>query len=291
MRKITLLILLVQTAIFAQGQFPGENEGNLVFNASFEDQPTWGKENNDQFGWECRNCSRPDITKEIGPNGHKFSAPAAGGDYFGYTWAHDASIWQTMEAAGNTQYTVKFKFGWLHWTTAIHPIDSESAPLVTCIVFDVATNKQLKKFELNQAGYATKVVNNTLEFDKWNDVEFEFTTPEDVFDIKLRLYKTNGTAPYMLDNVEIFPTPAASINKFKKFDFKLSPNPATNVLNIQASKPISNVEFFNVLGQKNLSKSINALNSNVDISNLKKGIYLVNVTIDGQTQAYKVVKE
>ena len=290
MKKTSLLILLISGFIYAQEQFPGENEGNIVFNAGFEDQPIWGKNDNDQFGWECRNCSRPNASKEIGPTGHKFTAPAAGGEYFGYTWAHDASIYQFMEVDPNTQYTVKYKFGWLHWTSAVHPIDSNNAPLVTNVILS-ETNQKIKSFELNNAGYATKIVNGTLEFDKWNDVEFNFTTPNEVYGVNFRLYKTNGTAPYMVDNVEIFPTPAASIDKFENVDFKFYPNPANNIINLKATKTISMVKFYNSLGQNVLTSKTNALQSKLNISKLNKGIYMMNVTIEGQTQAFKILKQ
>ena len=44
MKKITFLITLIGISLFAQEQFPGENENNLIINAGFEDNPTWGDE-------------------------------------------------------------------------------------------------------------------------------------------------------------------------------------------------------------------------------------------------------
>ena len=83
----------------------------------------------------------------------------------------------------------------------------------------------------------------------------------------------------------------ASNNKLSKFNFSYAPNPANNVINLNAAKTISNVEFYNNLGQNVLATSINALNSNVNISGLNKGIYMMNVTIEGQTQAFKILKQ
>ena len=45
------------------------------------------------------------------------------------------------------------------------------------------------------------------------------------------------------------------------------------------------------MGQKVLSKSINAVNKNIDISKLNKGMYLMNVTIDNTTESYRFIKE
>ena len=103
---------------------------------------------------------------------------------------------------------------------------------------------------------------------------------------------TPATLPsYILDNVEVFPTPAASINKFEDAEFSLSPNPAKEVLNLKASKAISNIEIYNVMGQKILAKKINAVNNSIDISKLNKGMYLMNVTIDSTTESYRFIKE
>ena len=103
---------------------------------------------------------------------------------------------------------------------------------------------------------------------------------------------TPATLPsYILDNVEVFPTPAASINKFEDANFSLSPNPAKEVLNLKASKAISNIEIYNVMGQKILAKKINAVNNSIDISKLNKGMYLMNVTIDSITESYRFIKE
>ena len=92
--------------------------------------------------------------------------------------------------------------------------------------------------------------------------------------------------------MKIFPAQKqANVYKFKDAQFTFSPNPANNVINLKASKTISGIDVFNVMGQKVFSKSINAFNSSLDISQLDKGIYIMNVTIDGNTGTYRFIKE
>ena len=76
-----------------------------------------------------------------------------------------------------------------------------------------------------------------------------------------------------------------------KFNFSFTPNPASNVINLSAAKSISKVEFYNILGQNVLFNKVNALNSSINIQSLNKGVYVMNVTIDGQTQGFKILKQ
>ena len=68
------------------------------------------------------------------------------------------------------------------------------------------------------------------------------------------------------------------------------PNPATNVLNLDAATPISNVEIVNVLGQVLISKSSNATISNIDVSALSTGNYFIKVTSENNTKVLQFLK-
>jgi len=46
-----------------------------------------------------------------------------------------------------------------------------------------------------------------------------------------------------------------------------------------------------MLGQKVISQSIGATTSQVDVSNLATGTYLMKVSAEGQTATYQVVKK
>ena len=82
-----------------------------------------------------------------------------------------------------------------------------------------------------------------------------------------------------------------SNNTFSDEKFIAYPNPVKEILNLSYSKEISNVEVYNILGQQVIAKAINATHSQVDMSQLAPGTYMVKAFVDNQTQTIKVIKE
>lgn len=78
---------------------------------------------------------------------------------------------------------------------------------------------------------------------------------------------------------------------FDNAGFAYYPNPVKNVLNLSYSKEISNVDIFNLLGQKVSSNAVNANDAQIDMSNLANGAYMVKVTSDNQVKTIKVIKQ
>lgn len=78
----------------------------------------------------------------------------------------------------------------------------------------------------------------------------------------------------------------AGVNKLKAY-----PNPVKDFLNLSYSQDISEVAIFNLLGQQLFSKKINATESQINMSNLSKGTYLVKVTVDNEVKTIKIIKE
>lgn len=82
-----------------------------------------------------------------------------------------------------------------------------------------------------------------------------------------------------------------SASQFDANGFRAYPNPVKDILNLNYTQNISNVEVFNMLGQQVLAKSVNATQGNVDMSNLSMGTYLVRITADNQVKTIKVIKQ
>jgi hypothetical protein len=80
-------------------------------------------------------------------------------------------------------------------------------------------------------------------------------------------------------------------NTFDNANFSYYPNPVKNTLNLSYNQEISNVEIFNLLGQKVNSNVINANQAQVDMSNLSNGVYLVKVISNNQSKTIRVIKE
>ena len=95
---------------------------------------------------------------------------------------------------------------------------------------------------------------------------------------------TQGQVTQIYNN----PTTLAS-NSFKtNLKFKLYPNPANSILNIDLASEIKSVEIYSQLGQKMFSSTQKQLN----ISNLASGIYMLKVEdVNGAITTQKFVKE
>jgi hypothetical protein len=82
-----------------------------------------------------------------------------------------------------------------------------------------------------------------------------------------------------------------STSSFDSASFVAYPNPVVDVLNLSHSTTIDKVQVINLLGQEVMTKSINAAQSQIDMSNLPVGTYLVRVTANDEVKTIKVIKE
>ncbi len=69
------------------------------------------------------------------------------------------------------------------------------------------------------------------------------------------------------------------------------PNPANNVLNVEAKSTISSIEIMNILGQTILSKTSTSNKTQVDISTLSTGSYFVRVTSENSSSVLQILKQ
>jgi len=74
-------------------------------------------------------------------------------------------------------------------------------------------------------------------------------------------------------------------------NFIAYPNPVKDVLNLAHTEKISNVEVFNLLGQKIIAKSLDATQGQLDLSHLSSGSYLVKVMSGNVIKTIKVLKQ
>lgn len=74
-------------------------------------------------------------------------------------------------------------------------------------------------------------------------------------------------------------------------NLKLFPNPVSDFLNLSNDSEISEINVFNLLGQKVLNLNPNALNSSIDMSKLSPSAYIVEVLSDSKKATFKVIKK
>ncbi|WP_405208398.1 glycoside hydrolase family 9 protein [Aquimarina sp. LLG6339-5] len=76
-------------------------------------------------------------------------------------------------------------------------------------------------------------------------------------------------------------------------DFKVYPNPTNKTLNIKTpfSNGSSSIELYSIQGKKVFSKELNSEQSNLDISNLSAGLYLIKINSNTNSYTTKIIKQ
>ena len=80
------------------------------------------------------------------------------------------------------------------------------------------------------------------------------------------------------------------VSDFEALKIVAYPNPAQNILNIQAEGTISSIEIRNLLGQTLLTSKGNSSREQIDISGLSAGNYFVKVVVGDGSRVLRVVK-
>ncbi len=94
-----------------------------------------------------------------------------------------------------------------------------------------------------------------------------------------------------VDNIYLHKNTTLATNTFEIANVRMYPNPANNVLNIDAKSNIENVSIYNLLGQEVIVETVNKQSASLDISNLQSGVYVVKTSIDGKIASSRLIKE
>ncbi|CAM3400032.1 T9SS type A sorting domain-containing protein [Flavobacterium longum] len=73
--------------------------------------------------------------------------------------------------------------------------------------------------------------------------------------------------------------------------FMIYPNPVNDVLHIDYTTVLMQVEVYSITGQRLISKNGNATSAQIDMSALPAGMFLVKVTAENASQTFKVIKK
>jgi len=102
----------------------------------------------------------------------------------------------------------------------------------------------------------------------------------------------NINATLRLDN--IIPSTTLGVEEFTDVnEFSIYPNPSTSLLNIDVLQldATMNLDIYNILGKKVLSKKINNLKSSINVSQWHSGVYLIRLSTDDATITKRFVKQ
>ena len=188
----------------------------------------------------------------------------------------------TFDLTGGNK-KVSFDYAVTTWNLST-PIDMGSDDTVKLVMSEDegVTWSEVVSFDVNSG------VTNTSQ-------TYTYDIPSSSATTKFAFLATDGTVDdtndydFFIDNFKVETTLGTSTFNDKSFAYY--PNPVKNVLHLSYDKNITNVAVFNLLGQEVATKAINATQSQIDMSNLSKGTYLVKVTADNQVKTIKVIKE
>jgi Cleaved Adhesin Domain. len=83
-----------------------------------------------------------------------------------------------------------------------------------------------------------------------------------------------------------------AVNEVSKNGIKAYPNPVKDIFTIEATGKIQSVKVFDATGKQLLTKDLNEVKSQIDLSKFSAGVYVVTTTmVDGSTTSTKVIKK
>ncbi len=93
---------------------------------------------------------------------------------------------------------------------------------------------------------------------------------------------------FYINSMTIAPSAPSGLKKVNDVTFKLYPNPVTDRMVIESEQSFDKIEIFDVSGKTVLKENYPAaFSKELDVSNLKKGYYIVKV----QHQCYPLIKQ
>ncbi|MGJ8549178.1 T9SS type A sorting domain-containing protein [Winogradskyella wichelsiae] len=91
-----------------------------------------------------------------------------------------------------------------------------------------------------------------------------------------------------LDGIGVINQQSLSINDEEYSAISIYPNPASNELHINSTEKVD-VSIYDILGKMMISKEVNSNNA-IQISELKSGIYLVRIALNGKVSQHRLIK-
>lgn len=140
-----------------------------------------------------------------------------------------------------------------------------------------------------------------MGYDPSSDTVYLTAYNADVGDSELRSLDTATGATTLVGQME----PAAStqygwstyagddtagIKDNSLIGFKYYPNPTSGILSLKSVNKIDSVSIYNLLGQQVMNTTVDDTTTNISLSGLSTGAYIMKVSVKGQIGTYKILK-
>ncbi len=113
----------------------------------------------------------------------------------------------------------------------------------------------------------------------------------------VRMSSSQYTTPdfflgYGIPNLQVALDIGLSLQEEEFFEFKIFPNPASDIVNIQIPtfSEFTNMKIYDVLGKVVLDQNLNESSSTIDISFMSPGMYIMRFESGEASKTYKLIK-
>ena len=116
---------------------------------------------------------------------------------------------------------------------------------------------------------------------------FNFTASTNIVVIYMRSLLATSTTESFYDNLSLVEANTASTENLSSVSLNLYPNPTSDIVHIGGVDRVDAIRLYSINGQ--LVKKLTNANS-INLSNQKKGVYMVEVIVEGKTLVNKLIK-
>lgn len=140
------------------------------------------------------------------------------------------------------------------------------------------------------SGDFTIIGSGIATYPDWEEVTFDLSAYDDT-SVRIGIhYIASDVYMLMVDDFSVETT--LSVDEFEANSFTYSYNNTTDDLTLNsANSPLSNVEIYNILGQRAYNARLSQNSEVISLNGLKDGVYLVKVSIEDQTKTIKILKQ
>lgn len=185
----------------------------------------------------------------------------------------------TGYAVGSQDYVLKTTDGGVNWS----PIPSGTTNTLTSVYFPSATTGYA-------VGYQGTIIKTTDSGSTWTTLVSNTSKQLNaVFFTDVNTGYVVGTSGTILKTTNGGVAWIKEMNT--NVEMNISPNPATDVLNVSIDKVMEgNICISNSLGEIVMKKRLKDLNTEINIAGLPKGVYFINVSTDCWSENRKIIK-
>jgi len=168
-----------------------------------------------------------------------------------------------------------------------------TSPVFSMKAKSVNDNYGLERFQIavgNSTDYSEFTIISDGDFieapTEWTNYEFDLSEYEGQ-NIRIAIhYVGNDSFVLQTDAFKVEGTLGLAENEISDFEYYY--NPINDILNMTSSEKLSNIQIFNMLGQKIIDEDINNYNHEINLGNLSTSIYFIKVESDNGVKTFKL---